>query len=307
MYNIIIIGAGPAGMSAAIYAARKQMNQLVISDETGGQALYANSIDNYPGFRQTSGYDLAKAFEKHMKDYGVEPVFDMAKNIELNDRIFTVKTSGGASYETRSLIVASGKAPKDLGVPGENEYKGKGVAYCATCDAPMYAGEDVAIAGTGNAGLQAAIQLAKIARKVYVIDFVRDLYGDSLLVQTMTAFPNVEVMLQTRIVEIKGGAMMESIVIENQTEGEKREIPATGIFVSIGSEPNTAFVPDWINKSPNGEIRIDCANLTNVPGFFAAGDCTNVPGKQIVIAAGEGAKAILSAYNYLLYSFPGES
>ncbi|MHB1458797.1 MAG: NAD(P)/FAD-dependent oxidoreductase [Armatimonadota bacterium] len=304
MYDIIIIGAGPAGMTAAIYAARKQMNLLVISDETGGQALYANSIDNYPGFRLISGYELAKNFEKHMEDYNVEPVFDKAVSIDLNDRVFTVKVSEGASYESRTVILATGKVPRDLGVPGEDDFKGKGVAYCATCDAPMYAGEDVVIAGTGNAGLQAAIQLAKIARKVYVIDFVEDFYGDKLLVNTMTSFANVEVMLQTKIIEIKGSIMMESAVTENLVTGEMREIPATGIFISIGSKPNTAFVPDFIEKAENGEIKIDCANTTNVPGFFAAGDATTVPGKQIIIAAGEGAKALLSAYNYLIYTFP---
>ena len=304
MYDLIIIGAGPAGMTAAIYAARKQMKQLLISDETGGQALYANSIDNYPGFRLISGYDLAKNFETHMKDYNVEQVFDLVISINMKDRTFVVNVAGGASYESHAVILATGKAPKDLGVPGENEYKGKGVAYCATCDAPMYAGEDVVIAGTGNAGLQAAIQLAKIAKKVYVVDIVEEFYGDPILVKTLNTFGNVEIMLRTKIVAINGSVMMESVVVQDQETSEQRVIPATGIFVSIGSKPNTAFLPNFIDKTEYGEVKVDCGNNTNVPGFFAAGDATNVQGKQIVIAAGEGAKALLSAYNYIIYTFP---
>lgn len=307
MYDLIIIGAGPAGMTAAIYAARKQMNQLLISDETGGQALYANSIDNYPGFRLISGYDLARNFEKHMKDYDVEQVLDMAVSVEMNDQIFTVKVAEGASYQSRTVILATGKAPKDLEVPGEKEYKGKGVAYCATCDAPMYSGEDVVVAGTGNAGLQAAIQLAKIARKVYVIDFVKNFFGDKMLIRNMTSFENIEVMLNTKIIEIRGSAMMDSVIVQDQTTGEKHVIPATGIFVSIGSKPNTVFLPDYIDKNEYGEVKVDCGNQTNLPGFFAAGDATNVPGKQIIIAAGEGAKALLSAYTYIIHTFPHES
>lgn len=304
MYDLIIIGAGPAGMTAAIYAARKQMSLLVISDETGGQALYANSIDNYPGFRLISGYDLAKNFEKHMKDYNVEQVFDFAVSIDRKDQTFTVKVTDGTVYESRTIILATGKSPKDLDVPGEKEFKGKGVAYCATCDAPMYAGEDVIVAGTGNAGLQAAIQLAKIARKVYVFDFVEDFFGDKILVDTMKTFSNVEIMLHTKIIQINGSIMMENVTIQDQLTDKQRTIPATGIFISIGSKPNTAFVPDFVEKAENGEIKIDCGNLTNIPGFFAAGDATNVQGKQIIIAAGEGAKALLSAYNYIIYTFP---
>lgn len=306
MYDVIILGAGPAGMTAAIYAARKQMKQLLISPDIGGQAIWASKIDNYPGFRLISGFDLALKFEKHMKEFKIEQVIDEAVSLEFGDLVFRVKVRGGSVYEGRSLIVASGKSPRDLDVPGVSEFKGKGVAYCATCDAPMYADEDVAVAGSGNAGLQAAVQLAKIARRVYMIDTVSELSGDPILRRKLLSYGNVEMLLSARIVRVNGSKLVESVTVMNLGTGNERTIPVTGIFVAIGSVPNSAFLPESVTTTDSGEVKVDCANLTNIPGLFAAGDVTNVPGKQVVIAAGEGAKASLSAYNYVLHTFPNE-
>ncbi|MHB1000090.1 MAG: NAD(P)/FAD-dependent oxidoreductase, partial [Armatimonadota bacterium] len=301
MLDLLIIGGGPAGMTAAIYAARKQLSVTIISPEIGGQTAWANDVENYLGYRFIKGYELAQKFEEHMRDFGIKHIMENVTSLVKQDNMFNVSTEIGNTYDSKAVIVASGRSARKLGVPGEDEFKGKGVAYCATCDAPLFAGEDVVVAGGGNAGLGAAVQLQKIANKVYVIESMGKLTCDPVLQSHIKAASNVETFINTEITSINGTAMMESVSIRDIETGKESTIPATGIFIEIGSSPNIAFLPKEVEVTSYNEIMIDCANHTNIPGLFAAGDVTNVPGKQIIIAAGEGAKSLLSVYDYILH------
>ncbi|HAH87599.1 MAG: FAD-dependent oxidoreductase [Armatimonadota bacterium] len=303
MQDVIIIGGGPAAMTAAIYGARKKLDQIMIAPEFGGQQVWATEIENYLGFRLISGYDLARKFEEHVRDFGVPMVADRVVSLSKADGSFKIKTEGGEEYQSRAVIIASGRSSLNLGVPGEEEFKGKGMAYCATCDAPLFSGEDVAVAGGGNAGLYAVIQLAKIAGTVYLLEAASFLRGDKELQDKIKNTPNVKIFLRTRITQIKGDKFVKSICIQNLETGEESGIPVTGVFVEIGSRPNTSFLPSDVKLNDRGEVEVDCLDRTNVPGLYAAGDVTSVPAKQIIIAAGEGAKALLSAYEYLVRNF----
>lgn len=303
MQDLIIIGGGPAAMAAAVYGARKKLDQILIAPEFGGQQVWATEVENYLGFRLISGYDLARKFEEHVRDFGVPMVVDRVVSLSKEGNVFTVKTEGGEEYQSHAVIVASGRSALNLGVPGEEEFKGKGVAYCATCDAPLFAGEDVAVAGGGNAGLYAVIQLAKIAGKVYLLEAASFLRGDQELQDKIKKTPNVQIFLRTRVTQVKGDKFVKSIGMENLETGEQSEIPVTGIFVEIGSRPNTAFLPPEVKLTERGEVEVDCLDKTSMPGLYAAGDVSSVPAKQIIIAAGEGAKALLSAYEYLVRNF----
>jgi alkyl hydroperoxide reductase subunit F len=303
MHDLIIIGGGPAGMTAAIYGARKVLDQVMISPDIGGQATWAGNIENYLGYWLISGYDLVSKFEEHVKEFGVNQINDKVKSLERHGDTFLTRTEGGQEYESRTVIVAAGRSSRTLGVPGESEYKGKGVAYCATCDAPLFAGEEVAVVGGGNSGLDAAIQLSKIAKKVSMIESAASLTGDPSLQRRVNSAPNVQVLSNTQIKKLFGNTMLTGISTRNLVNGKESDIPVTGVFVEIGSRPNLDFAPKDLALNDDGEIIIDCGNCTNIPGLFAAGDATTVPGKQIIIAAGEGAKALLSAYSYIIRKF----
>ncbi|MDD5135837.1 MAG: FAD-dependent oxidoreductase [Candidatus Omnitrophica bacterium] len=296
MYDLIIIGAGPAGITAAVYAARKRMNFVVITNDIGGQAAWSGDIENYTGYQFVTGPDLVSKFEEHMKKFNVsvkegEPVADIKKNGD----IITVKTNKG-EYEARVIIIASGKISRELGVPGEKEFKNKGLTYCATCDAPLFSGKDVAIIGGGNSALDAALQLIKIAGKVYMINIASQLGGDAIMREKVMANSKVKVFNNSQVASISGGKMVTSIKVRQ--EGKEREIPVGGVFVEAGLSPNSGFAKA-VEMNEGGEIKVNCRNETSVPGIFAAGDVTNVPEKQIIIAAGEGSKAALSAFRYL--------
>jgi alkyl hydroperoxide reductase subunit F len=296
MYDLIIIGAGPAGITATVYAARKKMDFLVISGDIGGQAAWSGDIENYTGYQFITGPELASKFEEHMRKYGVavkeqESVLDLSK---IGDRI-VVKTDKG-QYESRTAIVASGKRSRELSVPGEKEFKNKGLTYCATCDGPLFAGKDVAVIGGGNSALDAVLQLTKIASHIYLVNIVSHLTGDPVMIEKVNESGIVTVMNSAKVLEITGDRMVSGIRV--RYGGEEKLIPVGGIFVEIGLIPNSHFAPD-LDKNAFGEIKVDCYNRTNVPGIFAAGDVTDVPEKQIIIAAGEGSKASLSAFKYL--------
>jgi len=296
MYDLIIIGAGPAGITATVYAARKKMEFLVISGDIGGQAAWSGDIENYTGYQFITGPELASKFEEHMRKYGVavkepEIVTDLKK---VGDKI-VVKTDKG-QYESRSAIVASGKKSRELSVPGEREFKNKGLTYCATCDGPLFAGKDVAVIGGGNSALDAVLQLMKIVNRIYLINTVGHLTGDPIMIEKVLESSIVTVMNNAKVLEITGDGMASGIKV--RCDGQDKALPVGGIFVEIGLIPNSHFAPD-LDKNAFGEIRVDCHNRTNVPGIFAAGDVTDVPEKQIIIAAGEGAKASLSAFRYL--------
>lgn len=296
MYDLIIIGAGPAGITAGVYAARKKINLLVISRDIGGQAAWSGDIENYTGYQFVTGPELAKKFEEHMKRYNI-PVKEneaMAEVKKVGD-VITVKTDKG-SYETRTLIIAAGKRTKELNVVGEKEFKNRGLTYCATCDGPLFSGKVVAVIGGGNSALDAALQLMNIAKHVYIINITASLGGDAIMREKIEKSDIVTVMNNTQVLRILGDKMVTGIIIKK--ENKEEQILVGGVFVEIGLIPNSEFAKN-IEKNQFGEIKINRDNGTNIPGIFAAGDITDVHEKQIIIAAGEGSKAALSAFAYL--------
>ncbi|MDD3088118.1 MAG: FAD-dependent oxidoreductase [Candidatus Omnitrophica bacterium] len=296
LYDLIIIGAGPAGITAAVYAARKKMDFLVLTGDIGGQAAWSGDIENYTGYQFISGPELAQKFEEHMRKYDV-PVKEKEEVIEIRklEKDILVKTLRG-EYQSKTVIIASGKRSKELGVPGEKEFKNKGLTYCATCDGPLFAGKDVAIIGGGNSALDAALQLIKIARKVYIINNTLNLGGDLIMRQKVESAENTVIKNNSQVSAVLGDKLVEKIRVVSQ--GREEEISVQGIFVEVGLIPNSGFIKD-VEKNSHGEIKINSYNETSIPGIFAAGDVTDVPQKQIIIAAGEGSKASLGAFNYL--------
>lgn len=296
MYDLIIIGAGPAGITASVYSARKKINFLVITKDIGGQAAWSGDIENYTGYQFITGPELASKFEEHMLRYSISLKEGEAVNEvkRAEDRI-VVKTDKG-QYESKTIIIASGKRSRELAVPGEKEFKNKGLTYCATCDAPLFAGKDVAVIGGGNSALDAALQLMNISRRVYLVNIVPHLTGDPVMIEKAEGSSVVSIMNNTRVLEIFGAKLVSGIKV--RSEGRERTLSVEGVFVEIGLIPNSYLAPD-VAKNSLGEIKVDYYNQTNIPGIFAAGDVTDVPEKQIVIAAGEGSKASLAAFRYL--------
>jgi len=299
MYDLIIIGAGPAGITASVYAARKKMDFLVVTKDIGGQAALSGDIQNYTGYQFISGPELAAKFEEHMRKFDIslkenEEVTELKKK----DNIVYVKTNKDL-YQAKTAIIASGKRSRELNVPGEKEFKNKGLTYCATCDGPLFSGKDVAVIGGGNSALDATLQLIKIARHIYLINNTSHLGGDAIMREKVEDAKFVTILNNAQVTEIFGQRMVKGIKIKIQNKEET--LPVEGVFVEIGLIPNSDFAPD-IEKNQLGEIKVNCHNETNLPGVFAAGDVTDVPEKQIIIAAGEGAKACLSAFRYLAHS-----
>jgi len=298
IYDLIIIGAGPAGITASVYAARKKLNFLVITLDIGGQAAWSGDIENYTGYQFITGPELAAKFEEHMRKYGIAlKENEGATALEKLGEIISVKTNKG-EYQARSVIIASGKKSRELGVPGEKEFKNRGLTYCATCDGPLFADKEVAVIGGGNSALDAALQLIKIAKRVYIINNTGQLTGDEIMRQKVEAAGNVTILNNSQVTAVTGDKFVSAIKIKDNA-GVK-ELAVQGVFVEIGLIPNVIFA-EQVEKNERGEIKIDPANQTNIPGIFAAGDVTDVQEKQIIIAAGEGSKAALSAFRYLAH------
>jgi len=296
MFDLIIIGAGPAGITASVYAARKKMEFLVITKDIGGQAAWSGEIENYTGYQFISGPELAAKFEEHIRKYGIQ-VKENERVVELKrrDEGVSIKTDKGV-YEAKTAVIASGKRSKELGVPGEVEFKNRGLTYCATCDAPLFADKGVAVIGGGNSALDAALQLIQIAKHIYLIDIAPGLTGDVVMREKVSQSKKVDVLNNTWVTAILGDKMVSGIKIRR---GDKEETLAVeGVFVEIGLIPNSEFAKE-VEKNERGEIKVNAYNETNILGIFAAGDVTDVPEKQIIVAAGEGAKATLSAFRYL--------
>jgi alkyl hydroperoxide reductase subunit F len=294
--DLVIIGAGPAGITASVYASRKKMNFLVITKDVGGQAAWSSDVENYPGYQFITGPDLVAKFQEHMDKYEIRlNLNEEVVELEKKDNIIYIKTTK-ASYEAKTVVISAGKKVKEIGVPGEKEYKNKGVAYCVTCDGPIFAEKDVAVIGGGNSALDAAIQMMNIANKVYLINITDAFTGDSVMQEKIKNNPKVRILHNTRIESIIGEKFVKGMNID--TKGKKEFLEVKGIFIEIGLMPNSWFA-NGLDKNERGEIKVNCANETNVPGIFAAGDVTSVPEKQIVIAAGDGAKAALGAFRYL--------
>ena len=297
MHDLIIIGAGPAGITASVYAARKKMDFLVISRDIGGQAAWSGDIENYTGYQFITGPELAAKFEEHMSKYDItvassETVTQVLKK-DNTIRLTTDKTE----YEARSIIIASGKRTRELNVPGEKEFKNRGLTYCATCDGPLFTNKDVAVIGGGNSALDAVLQLIKIAKHIYLINITEQLGGDEIMREQVQRSAKVTIINSAQVTAITGDKFVNAISISRQ--GKPETFPVEGVFVEIGLMPNSEFVKD-VQKNQLQEIKINSYNETSSPGIFAAGDVTDVPEKQIIIAAGEGSKAALSAFRYLI-------
>jgi alkyl hydroperoxide reductase subunit F len=301
MHDLIIIGGGPAGMTAAVYAARKMLDTLLLTKDLGGQMMWTREIENYLGFQYISGPELIGKFEEHVKRYPANIVYEEVTGLERSSDGTFLARCGEKEYRAKTVIIASGKRPRRLGVPGETEYTGRGVGYCATCDGPLYAGRAVAVVGGGNSALQAAIELAAIASEVYLV--VRGRFkADPVVVEKLQASRKIEILRGYVARGIYGGDTVEKFVVA-AGDGRERELAVQGVFVEIGLDPNTEFAAGVTDLNEYKEIEVDCRTATGVPGLFAAGDVASGPDKQIIIAAGDGAKAALVAYEYLLHNF----
>ena len=295
VYDLIIIGAGPAGITACVYAARKKMDFAVIATNIGGQVSLSSEIENYTGFQYIAGEELTARFQEHLERYKFELKMEEAQKVEREGNLFRVRTDI-ATYLSKTVIIATGRKPRELKVPGEAELKNRGVTYCATCDGPLFENMNVAVVGGGNSGLEAVLQLIKIAKSIHLIEVAPQLKADPVLVEKARASDTVKILTNTQVLEIVGDKVVTGMRVRR--DEEEVLLPVQGIFVEIGSVPNSDMV-GFVEKNSWGEIIVDCKCETNVPGLFAAGDVTSVPEKQIVVAAGEGCKAALSAFRYL--------
>jgi alkyl hydroperoxide reductase subunit F len=304
-YDVLIVGGGPAGAAAAVYAARKGIRVGVAAERFGGQTNDTMGIENYISVLETDGPKFAAALEAQVRHYEVDIM-----NLQRASKIVPASTAGGlvtvemengGALRARSVILSTGARWRNVNVPGEQEYKNKGVAYCPHCDGPLFKGKRTAVIGGGNSGIEAAIDLAGIVEHVTVIEFADQLKADAVLVNKLYSLPNVTVYTNAQTMEITGdGSVVNGIRFKDRTTGVEQHVALAGVFVQIGLVPNTEFLKQTIELSKFGEIVVDAKGHTNLSGVFAAGDCTTVPYKQIVIAASEGAKAALSAFDYLI-------
>ena len=295
--DTVIIGAGPAGMTAAIYAKRKGLTLTVIADRVGGQMGTTGDIENYPGFDLIRGPDLSRKMREQMLRLGVEPVLDRVSGLERTDSVYRVATQGGRSFEARSVIVASGAHWREIGVPGEKKFVSKGVSYCTTCDAPLFAGMDVAVLGGGNAAAEAVIEMAGVASHIHMI-MRSHLKCDEMTTVKIRKIDKVTVLEGYGVVRISGTDFVESMTVKTP-DGKEETLPVGGVFVEIGQDPNSGFIKNLVKTNARGEIEIDDYCKTSAEGIYACGDVTTVPQKQVVVAAGEGAKAAMSVFSYL--------
>jgi len=300
-YDLLILGGGPAAMSAAVYAARKMMNLAIITKDFGGQVRETSEIENWLGFQSINAKDLADRFEEHVKGFDI--AVSLGPSItEINKEAdtFKVRTDGDRVFSSRTLILATGKRHRPLNVPGEKELVGRGVAYCATCDAPFFKGKKVVVAGGGNSAFTTAVDLSKVEAEVALVNFIKGWQADEALQERVKQIGKVSLLDYHQVVRIEGKDGVTAVVVKNRENGKEDKLDANGLFVEIGLLPNNEPVKNVVELNEHGEVIVDCSCKTSVEGLFGAGDVTTVPHKQIVIAAGEGAKAALSAYDYLI-------
>ncbi len=304
-FDVLIVGGGPAGAAAAVYAARKGIKTGIVAERFGGQTLDTLGIENYISVLETQGPKFAAALEAHARAYDVD-IMNGQRVAKLEPAAqpggtISVTLDNGAVLQGRSVILSTGARWKNVNVPGEAEYRNKGVAYCPHCDGPLFKGKKVAVIGGGNSGVEAAIDLAGVVEHVTVVEFADQLKADAVLVNKLKSLPNVEIYTNAQTTEITGdGQKVDGLVFKNRADGSEHRLPLAGVFVQIGLVPNTEFLKGTVELSRYGEIIVDAKGATNVPGVYAAGDATTVPFKQIIIAAGEGAKAALSAFDHLI-------
>jgi alkyl hydroperoxide reductase subunit F len=306
VFDVLVVGGGPAGAAAAIYAARKGIRTGVVAERFGGQVLDTLGIENFISVKATEGPKLAMALEQHVREYPVDIInLQRAESLAAgeNGGPVEVRLHSGAVLKGKSVILATGARWREMNVPGEAEYRTKGVAYCPHCDGPLFKGKRVAVIGGGNSGVEAAIDLAGIVAQVTLIEFLDELRADAVLQKKLYSLPNVSVIKGAQTTEVLGdGQKVNALAYKDRASGEAHKIELEGIFVQIGLLPNTDWLKGTIDLSKHGEIVIDARGQTSLPGVFAAGDCTTVPYKQIIIAMGEGAKASLSAFDHLIRS-----
>jgi alkyl hydroperoxide reductase subunit F len=303
-FDVLVVGGGPAGAAAAIYAARKGIRTGVAAERFGGQVLDTMAIENFISVKETEGPKLARALEEHVREYEVD-IMNLQRASQLipagEDGLHRVRFDNGGELKAKTLILATGARWREMNVPGEQEYRGRGVAYCPHCDGPLFKGKRVAVIGGGNSGVEAAIDLAGIVAHVTLLEFGEELRADAVLQRKLFSLPNVRVLKMAQTTEVKGdGQKVTGLVYKDRTSDEVHEVELEGIFVQIGLLPNSEWLKGTLELSRFGEIIVDAKGQTSIPGVFAAGDVTTVPYKQIVIAVGEGAKASLSAFDHLI-------
>jgi alkyl hydroperoxide reductase subunit F len=302
-FDVLIVGGGPAGSAASIYAARKGFNTGIVAERFGGQVMDTMAIENFISVKETEGPKLVGALEEHVKDYEVDIMnVQRAKSLQkLDNNMVEVELENGAVLTSKTVVVATGARWRELGVPGEQEYRGKGVAYCPHCDGPLFKGKPVAVIGGGNSGVEAAIDLAGIVSHVTVIQFDDKLTADAVLVEKLHSLPNVSVIISGQTSEITGGGdKVNGLDYIDRETGETHHVVLDAVFIQIGLVPNTDWLKGTIELSQYGEIEVDRYGMTSLPGVFAAGDVTTIPYKQIIMAMGDGAKAALGAFDYII-------
>ena len=303
VFDVLVVGGGPAGAAAAIYAARKGVQTGVVAERFGGQVLDTLAIENFISVKATDGPKLSAGLEQHVRDYEVDIVnLQRAEALSIGtDGLAEIKLASGAVVKSKSVIISTGARWREMNVPGEKQYRSRGVAYCPHCDGPLFKGKRVAVIGGGNSGVEAAIDLASIVSHVTLVEFDTVLRADAVLQKKLFSLTNVTVITNALSTEVLGdGEKVNGLVYKERASGEVRTVPLEGIFVQIGLLPNTDWLKGTLNLSPRGEIEVDARGQTSLPGVFAAGDCTTVPFKQIIIAMGEGAKASLGAFDHLI-------
>lgn len=301
-FDVLIVGGGPAAAAAAIYAARKGLHTSIVAERFGGQVLDTLTIENFISVIETDGPKLVAALEMHVKSYDVDIMnLQRAEQLVKSSDHFEVKLANGAVLKSKTVILATGARWRELNVPGEKEYRGHGVAYCPHCDGPLFKGKKVAVVGGGNSGVEAAIDLAGFVAHVTLLEFAERLRADAVLLNRLNRLPNVTVICQAQTTQITGeGGKVNGLTYLNRAAGTLHHIDVAGVFVQIGLVPNTNWLKGTVELSPYGEIVVDSYNMTSLPGVFAAGDVTTTPYKQIVIAVGDGARAALGAFDYLI-------
>src|SRR5690625_2896392 len=303
-FDVLVVGGGPAGAAAAVYAARKGIRTGVVAERFGGQVLDTMAIENFISVKYTEGPQFATALEEHVRDYEVDIM-----NVQVAEELIPgaehqIKLKNGATLKARTVVLATGARWRELGVPGEQEYRNRGVAYCPHCDGPLYKDKPIAVIGGGNSGVEAALDLAGIVKHVTLIEFGDKLIADSVLQERLRSLPNVTIVTKGQTTEITGTDSVDGLTYIDRDSGNEVHLELAGVFILVGLAPNTGWLEGTVDLNKMGEIIVDRKGATNVPGVFAAGDCTDGPYKQIITATGDGATASLSAFDYMMRNIP---
>ncbi len=303
-HDVAVIGSGPAGMAACIYLARKKLKTLLITKDIGGQTAWSSDVENYLGYTLLTGAELTRHFQDHLQAFREDITLKLTKDgvreiVSLGKQGFRLVLADGSSQAARAVIISSGKQPRQLGIPGETEFLHKGVTYCAWCDGPLFKDKAVAIIGGGNSALDAAFVVEKIATQVYIINLTAELTADEVMVDKARAAANIRIINDAQTLRITGDSVVQAITVQEKSTGKEKELAVQGVMIEAGSIPADDFAEGFVKLNDNHEIIIDKHNMTSVEGVFAAGDVTDVPHKQIIVAAGEGAKAAMEVSTWL--------